>query len=183
MFADARSSLLFSPRLREGKGLLVMAPLFASHLCCDWNHINFDAVSLLAPHPPPCRAYDHCWVGLSLSILFLLVIWKRNLAADLFYYFYYYFFFCFCIYSESVFDQCCLQTATNAPVVVFFFLLKCIPIRESKKTKRNSRSETESAHLERQSLNFAASKQKLSDVLRSWSASRVNLQGFCEALR
>lgn len=51
VFADARSSLLFSPRLREGKRLLVMAPLFASHLCCDWNHINFDAVSLLAPHP------------------------------------------------------------------------------------------------------------------------------------
>lgn len=56
VFADARSSLLFSPRLREGKGLLVVSPLFASHLCCDWNHINFDAVfffvSLFAPHPP-----------------------------------------------------------------------------------------------------------------------------------
>lgn len=56
VFADARSSLLFSPRLREGKGLLVVAPLFASHLYCDWNHINFDAVfffvSLFAPHPP-----------------------------------------------------------------------------------------------------------------------------------
>lgn len=57
VFADARSSLLFSPRLREGKGLLVVAPLFASHQCCDWNHINFDAVFFffcffVCPSPP-----------------------------------------------------------------------------------------------------------------------------------
>lgn len=119
VFADARSSLLFPPRLREGKGLLVVAPLFASHLCCDWNHINFDAVSLFAPHPPPpCRAYDHCWVGLSLSILFLLVIWKRNLAADLFYYFYYYFFA-----FASILSQCSTNVVYKQQLMhlLFFF--------------------------------------------------------------
>lgn len=67
VFADARSSLPFPPRLREGKGLLVVAPLFASHLCCDWNHIHFDAVFFcffVWPSPLPPHVVHMIIVGL-----------------------------------------------------------------------------------------------------------------------
>lgn len=183
VFADARSSLLFSPRLRDGKRLLDMAPLFASHLCCDWSHINFDAVFLFLclSLSPLCRPYDHYWVGLSLSILFLLVIWKISLAADLFYYFYNYFFFAF----ASILSQCLTNIVYKPQPIhplLFFFSFK--NASQSGRTKKNKIQQ----HIWnwncafRTTVNFAASKQKLSNVICSWNASKVSLQGFCEAL-
>lgn len=61
----------------------------------------------------------------------------------------------------SILSQCSTNVVYKQQLIhllLLFFLLKCIPIWESK-------------------------KNKISNVVCSWSASKVNLQGFCEALR
>lgn len=87
---------------------------------------------LCLPLTPPCRAYDRCWVGLSLSILFLLVIWKRNLAADLFYYFYYYFFA-----FASILSQCSTNVVYKQQLMhlLLFFSSKMHPDLGEQKNK------------------------------------------------
>lgn len=81
--ASSRGLCLLSsvpPRLREVKGLLDVALLSASRLCCDWNHISLDA-ALFVSFCPFC-VHDHCGVGLCLSILFFACDPRRNLAAE-----------------------------------------------------------------------------------------------------
>lgn len=88
LFASA-GHLSFSEA--EGMGLN-MVPLSASHLCCDWNHINFlsqffHVVLMINMGLPSIK---------SVSInLVLLVVGKKEIWLLI----------CFCLYSESVFNQ------------------------------------------------------------------------------
>lgn len=88
LFASA-GHLSFSKA--EGMGLN-MVPLSASHLCCDWNHINFlsqffHVVLMINMGLPSIK---------SVSVnLVLLVVGKKEIWLLI----------CFCLYSESVFYQ------------------------------------------------------------------------------